>query len=101
MKFGYKSALFKPLVRLIAPTERRRVLFLVALRRLAGRLRRRRCFAARFFLKRFFDPAGKKRPFASLGKDLANFLPLATLLELFLRLRFFLGISSLFCSYLV
>lgn len=46
-----------------------------------------------FFLKRFFEPLGKNLPLASLGKVLASFLPLATRLRDFLRLR--LGISSL------
>jgi len=61
---------------------------------------RRRRFAPRFFpLKRFFDPRGKNLPLASLGSDLASFLPLAILFVDFLRLR--LGISSLFCTYLL
>ncbi len=99
-KLGYKSALLSPLVLLlIASTDLRRALF-GALRRLAGTLRRRRCFAVRFFLKRFFEPRGKNLPLRSLGNDLASFLPLATLLELLRRLRFFGGISSLFCCYL-
>jgi len=90
MKFG-KSSLVRP------PAVRRRLAIVF----LAGTLRRRRCFAARcgFFLKRFFEPRGKNLPLASLGSDLASFLPLATLLDDFLRLRLALGISSLICSY--
>ncbi len=97
MKLGYRSAVFKPLVRLdIEPTERRLAFFLAGRRRLAGTLFLLRRFAARFFLKRFFEPRGKNLPLASLGNDLASFLPIAAFLADFLR--FFLGISS-FCSY--
>lgn len=56
--------------------------------RLAGTLSRLlRLFP--FLRKRFLLPLGKNLPFLSLGKDLASFLPLATLfLDLtFLRFR--------------
>lgn len=48
-------------------------------------------FPLTFLRKRFFDPLGKNFPLASLGSDLASFLPLATFFLDFLRLRF--GIS--------